>query len=90
MKTRRLDAFLSDLLSCHRDDPVNARYCVPLANAPEDETMAHAMADAIYSARAEDFSDHITEAQADRIYEQCLIDSRRMLRDGEYAAIFDE
>jgi hypothetical protein len=89
MKTKRLDAFLSDLLSCHRDDPANARYCAPLANA-EDEEMAHAMADAIYSARGEDFSDHITEAQADRIYEQCLIDSRRMLCDGEYADIFEE
>jgi hypothetical protein len=81
MKTRRLDAFLSDLLSCHRDDPANARYCAPLANA-EDEAMAHAMADVI--------CDHITQAQADRIYEQCLIDSRRMICDGEYAAIFEE
>jgi hypothetical protein len=89
MKTRRLDAFLSDLLCCHRDDPANARYLVPLENA-EDEAMAHAMADVIYSARAEDFSDYITQAQADRIYEQCLIDSRRMICDPDYERIFIE
>jgi hypothetical protein len=50
--------------------------------------MAHGMAGAIYSARAEDFSDDITPAQADSIYEQCLIDSRRMICDPDYERIF--
>lgn len=87
--TKPLDAFLSDLLCTNRDDPANARYLVPLQNA-EDEEMAHDMAAAIYSARAaEYFSDDITQEQVDRIFEQALIDSRRMLCDQDYARIFE-
>jgi hypothetical protein len=79
---------IHDLLSTHRDDPANAQlYLVPLEN-DRDEVMARAMADAIYSACAEHFTDDITQEQADRVYEQCLIDSRRMLRDEDYAPIF--
>jgi hypothetical protein len=87
--TQKLDAFVSDLLSTHPGDPANARYLVPLEN-PEEEKTAHGMAAAIYSARADDFSDDITQEQADRVWEQCLIDSRRMLCDEDYARIFDE
>ena len=87
---KRLDALLSDLLSTHPHDPANARYVVPLDN-PEDEEMAHAMADAIYGAYAADhFTDDTQQEVADRIYEQALIDSRRMIVDRDYERIFTE
>jgi hypothetical protein len=84
-----MDPLVEALLSTHPDDPANSRYVVPLTD-PEDEAMAHSMADTIYSAMVDDFSDDTTKEQADRIYEQCLIDSRRMLCDGDYADIFEE
>jgi hypothetical protein len=88
--TKELDAFVRDLLCTHRADPANARYLVPLEDS-EQEEMAHIMADEIYSAAAEYyFSDKTTKEQADRVWEQALIDSRRMLCDGEYALIFEE
>jgi hypothetical protein len=87
--TKRIDAFVADLLSTHPGDPANARYLVPLEDS-EEEDMAHTMADIIYSARAEDFSDNITQEQADRVWEQGLIDSRRMLCDEDYMRIFCE
>ena len=46
------------------------------------------MADVIYSAEADYFSDKITKEQADRVWEQCLIDARRMLCDEDYLSIF--
>jgi hypothetical protein len=62
---------------------------VPLPNA-EDEEMAHQMADWIYCARVDDFCDDITIQEADRVWEQCLIDSRRMICEPEYEDIFRE
>jgi hypothetical protein len=83
------DAFIRDLLCTHPGDPANARYLVPLEDS-EQEEMAHIMADEIYSAAAEYyFSDKITKEQADRIWEQYLIDARRMLCDEDYMRIFE-
>jgi hypothetical protein len=76
-------SFISQLLSTNRDDPANARYVVPLPN-PEDEEMAQGCADAIYSACVERFCDDITKEEADHVWEQCLIDSRRMVCEPEY------
>jgi hypothetical protein len=88
--TKELDAFVRDLLCTHPGDPANARYLVPLEDF-EQEEMAHIMADEMYSFDAEYyFSDKITKEQADRVWEQCLIDARRMLCDGEYELIFWE
>lgn len=85
----RLDAFLRDLLCSHPGDPANAPYLVPFHDI-EAEALAHAMADAIYGSVAADyFSDDITREQADRVYQQALIDSRRMICDEEYARIFE-
>jgi hypothetical protein len=81
--TKPLDAFLCDLLSTHSHDPANARYLVPLEN-PEDEEVARDMADVNYHAHAECFTDRTTKEVADRVYEQCLIDARRMVVDKEY------
>jgi len=78
-----LDAFLSDLLCTHPHDPANARYLVPLENSA-DEAMAQDMADVNYHVCAEYFTDATTKEQADRVYEQCLIDARRMVVDEEY------
>ena len=86
--TRRIDALVHDLLHTHPGDPANARYLVPLEDA-EQEQMAHAMADVICGAMAEEnFSDNITKEQANRVWEQCLIDARRMLCDEDYMRIF--
>ena len=86
----RLDALLSDLLSTHPHDPANARYVVPLEN-PEDEEMARAAADATYEAYAADhFTDDTPQEVADRIYEQALIDSRRMIVDEDYEGLIIE
>jgi hypothetical protein len=89
MTSRMLTGLLADLLTTHRDDPANAQYLVPLEDA-EDERLAHGMADAIYGAMAEHFRDDITQEQADRAYEQALIDSRRMICDEDYLRIFSE
>ena len=82
------DPLVNDLLRTHPADPANARYLVPLESREEEE-MAHAMADAIYCACVDDFRDDITKEQADRVWEQCLIDARRMVCDKDYARIFD-
>jgi DNA-binding GntR family transcriptional regulator len=76
----------TDQLPCTPHDDENRRYFVPLPSA-KDEEMAHRMADAIYSACAERFADDITQEEADRVYEQCLADSRRMICDQEYDAM---
>jgi hypothetical protein len=82
-------SFIHQLLCTNRDDPANARYVVSLPNL-EDEAMAHCMADVIYSAYADGFCDDITKEEADRVWEQCLIDSRRMICEPEYEDIFRE
>jgi hypothetical protein len=79
--------FFDQLMLTPRDDPQYARYLVPLPNAA-DEEMAESMADAIYSACADRFCADITEQEVDRVWEQCLIDSRRMICEPEYEAIF--
>ena len=87
----RCDAqYVNDLLHIYPGDPANARYLVPLDD-PEQEQMAHTMADATYSCGyVTYFRDDITKEQADRVWEQCLIDARRMLCDEDYERIFIE
>jgi hypothetical protein len=51
----------------------------------DNEGMARAMADAIYSAALEDEDDDITKEQADRLYDRCLAEAHRMLADEHYA-----
>ena len=76
----------TDQLLCTRNDDANRRYFVPLPSA-KDEEMAHCMADVSYSACAERFGDDITQEEADRVYDQCLVDARRMICDKEYEAM---
>jgi len=53
--------------------------------------MGHIMANAIYSCGCVPyFRDDITKEQADRVWEQCLIDARRMVSDEDYERIFIE
>jgi hypothetical protein len=80
-------SFIDQLLCTNRDDPANARYVVPSPNA-EDEEMAHCMADASYCACVDNFTDDITKEEADGVWEQCLIDARRMICEPEYEDIF--
>jgi hypothetical protein len=51
----------------------------------DNETMAHAMADAIFAALEEEEGDDLTEEGADQLYEQCLAEAYRMLADADYA-----
>ena len=80
-------SFINRLLCTNRDDPQYARYQVPLVRV-EDEQMAHAMADASYSACTDGFADDITKEEADQVWEQCLIDARRMICEPEYEDMF--
>jgi hypothetical protein len=41
----------------------------------DDEFMACAMADAIYSAACEDLDDDVTKEEADRLYDRCLAEA---------------
>lgn len=66
---------IDQLLCSHPDDPANARYKVPLPD-PKDEETAHCMAEMIF-----------LDPRAGS-YEQCLMDSRRMICEPEYLAIF--
>ena len=87
MTTRDGISFIDRVLCTNRNDPQNAQYRAPLARVA-DEEMAVSMADAIYSAVADGFVDDITKDEADRVWEQCLIDARRMICDPEYEDIF--
>jgi len=86
MTTKELDALLDDHLGSHPGDPANACWLEPLDD-PEEEVLAHGMAGAIYGACMDELSD-MTDAQADYVWEQCLINSRRMLGDEDYASLF--
>ena len=79
--------FFDQLMLAPRDDPQYARYLVPLRNAADEET-AHVMADMICGAYTDRFCDDITKEEADRVWEQCLTDSRRMICEPEYEDIF--
>jgi hypothetical protein len=50
----------------------------------DNEDMARAMADMIFSAALEDEDDDLTKEEADRLYDQCLADAYRMLADEDY------
>ena len=77
------------LMRTPRDDPQYARYLVPLPN-PADEEMAEDMAQAIYCACKDRFCTDITDQEVDWVWEQCLIDSRRMVCEPEYMTIFTD
>ena len=55
---------------------------------PQMRKTAHVMADMICGAYADRFCDDITKEEADRVWEQCLTDSRRMICEPEYEDIF--
>jgi hypothetical protein len=80
-------SFDEQLLHTNRDDPQYARYLVPLPNAA-DEALAQEMASFTWPWAAARFCADITEQEADRVFEQILIDARRMICDPEYDAIF--
>jgi hypothetical protein len=68
-------------------DPANAEYLFPLENE-EDEETAWDMADVNYHVYAESFSDDITQEECDYVFEQCLVDCRRMICDPDYGRMF--
>lgn len=67
--------------------PRNVRYLFPFLDSGREE-MSHAMADVSYSAAADEFHHSTTQAEADQVYEQCLVDARRILCDPDYARLF--
>lgn len=74
-------------LTCDILDPRNSRYTVPFWDAAREQ-MAHAMADASYSAVADEFDDNTTQGEADQRFEECLVDARRMMCDPDYMRLF--
>ena len=78
---------MAELLCTHMGDAANARYLVSLENEA-DEEMAWYMAGAIYSAYSDHFSPDITKEECDYVWEQCLVDSRRMICDNDYERMF--
>ena len=45
------------------------------------------MACAIYSAAADEFGGDTTQTEADQVFEQCLVDARRILCDLDYSRL---
>ena len=76
------DPIMDAIYCTDMSDPANARYLFPLENKA-DEEMAWSMAEAIYVARADDFSDDIS-GRAEYVFQQVLVDSRRMMCDPDY------
>jgi hypothetical protein len=72
--------------SCDIHDPRNTHYLRPLSIAA-DEKMANDMAEAIYGAVAEKHAKDRT-FNSDEVYQQCLVNTRRMLRDREYWSLY--
>jgi hypothetical protein len=81
--TRKLELWKFDPLYTNQDDPANGRYLRPLDN-PEDEDLAHMMADWMVTMPATEKPVPSTSEDEDAIYEQAVIDSRRMLLDEDY------
>jgi hypothetical protein len=80
-------AGLTPDLSVDWSDPSNARYLLPL-DRKEDEEMAQDMAEAIYSAVIDGIEGKVTEEVDVMTYNRALVDSRRMMLDREYYALF--
>lgn len=78
---RRL-AITADLC-CDMRDPRNARYLRPLSIVADEEE-ANEMAGIVYGSIADD----IGKDPGDETWLQCLVNSRRMLRDREYWSLF--
>jgi hypothetical protein len=74
-------AGLNPDLTTNMGDPRNVAYIGPLED-PDDEHMAEEMAAVSYSAWREQHDDD------EMGYEQCLVDARRMLCDGNYTRLF--
>lgn len=73
--------------SCDVRNRRNAQYLVPLPDAAL-EKMANDMATVNFSVVAEEFDDDTTRIEADREFEQRLVDARRMLCDPDYMRLF--
>jgi hypothetical protein len=78
---------VEQLVCTPRNDPQYARYLVPLPNAA-DEDLAQEMAEWSYTWARARFCADITEQEVDCVWEQCLIDARRMICEPEYEDIF--
>ena len=77
----------TDIRTTDIRDPRYLRYLSPLDSVREE--VAVDMAGMTYGAYAAEFDDSTTQAKANRVYEQCLVDARRMLCDQDYMHLFD-
>ena len=87
LRKRRLEAAtgckgLNSDLSVDMNDPCNAPYLTSI------EDLARSMAAAICSAKLDEIDGDLTPEQANALWEQCLVDSRRILLDPEYLALW--
>jgi hypothetical protein len=77
---KRANARPNELETCtDMGDPANVHYLFPLENE-KDEEDAWDMAVINYNVWAESFSDDITEAEAEQVFQQCVVDCRRIVR----------
>lgn len=88
LRRRRLEAAtgcegLNPDHSVDMGDPCNELYPTSI------EDHARCVADAIYSAALDAIDGELTTEQDDALYQQCLVNSRRMLLDPEYAALIE-
>jgi hypothetical protein len=76
-------AGLNPDLTTTMGDPRNALYVFPLDNEA-DEDQATGMAEMVLGHRL----DHDSADDTEMVFEQCLVDARRMILDEAYARLF--
>jgi hypothetical protein len=54
----------------------------------EKRRLARSMADSVYSAKLDEIDSDLAPEQDEKLYQQCLVDARRMLLDPNYMALF--
>ena len=87
LRKRRLEAHtecegLNPDLSVDMNDERNVLYLDLI------EDLARSMADSVYSAKLDEIDSDLAPEQDERLYQQCLVDARRMLLDPNYMALF--
>jgi len=86
LRKRRLESRtgcegLNPDLSVDMNDERNVLYLTSI------EDLARSMADAVYCAKLDEIDGDLTTEQDETLYQQCLVDMRRVLLDPEYDAL---
>ena len=86
LRKRRLESRtgcegLNPDLSVDMNDERNVLYLTSI------EDLARSMGDAVYCAKLDEIDGDLTTEQDETLYQQCLVDMRRVLLDPEYDAL---